>query len=72
MCAGSGLPPPPRLASASMAASASTAHGHVIPELPVRTVTSVWSRIWRPLRQPLPDACYASGKALRHPIQPRS
>jgi 2-polyprenyl-6-methoxyphenol hydroxylase-like FAD-dependent oxidoreductase len=39
-------------------------HGHVIHELPVRAVTSAWSRIWRPLRQALPDACYAGGKAL--------
>ena len=38
--------------------------GHVIPELPVRAVTSAWSRIWRPLRQALPDACYAGGKTL--------
>ena len=38
--------------------------GHVIHELPVRAVTSAWSRIWRPLRQALPDACYAGGKAL--------
>ena len=27
--------------------------GHVIHELPVRAVTSAWSRIWRPLRQAL-------------------
>ena len=32
--------------------------GAVIHELPVRAVTSAWSRIWRPLRQALPDACY--------------
>jgi len=44
-------------------------HGHVISELPVRAVTSAWSRIWRPLRQALPDACYAGGKALRR-IEP--
>ena len=44
-------------------------HGHVIHELPVRAVTSAWSRIWRPLRQALPDACYAGGKALRR-IEP--
>jgi 2-polyprenyl-6-methoxyphenol hydroxylase-like FAD-dependent oxidoreductase len=43
--------------------------GHVIHELPVRAVTSAWSRIWRPLRQALPDACYAGGKALRR-IEP--
>ncbi len=29
-------------------------HGQVIHELPVRAVTSAWSRIWRPLRQALP------------------
>jgi len=44
-------------------------HGHVIHELPVRAVTSAWSRIWRPLRQALPDACYAGGKTLRR-IEP--
>jgi branched-chain amino acid transport system permease protein len=35
-------------------------HGHVISELPVRAVTSAWSRIWRPLRQALPDASRSS------------
>jgi 2-polyprenyl-6-methoxyphenol hydroxylase-like FAD-dependent oxidoreductase len=38
--------------------------GRVIHELPVRAVTSAWSRIWRPLRQAWPDQCYAGGKAL--------
>jgi len=38
--------------------------GRVIHELPVRAVTSAWSRIWRPLRQAWPDERYASGKAL--------
>ena len=38
--------------------------GRVIHELPVRAVTSAWSRIWRPLRQALPDDCYAGGKTL--------
>ena len=33
-------------------------------ELPVPAVTSAWSRIWRPLRQALPDALYRGGKAL--------
>ena len=33
--------------------------GHVIHELPVRAVTSAWSRIWRPLRQAL------AGRLLR-------
>jgi 2-polyprenyl-6-methoxyphenol hydroxylase-like FAD-dependent oxidoreductase len=46
-------------------------HGCVIHELPVRAVTSAWSRIWRPLRQALPDACYAGGKALRR-IEPQA
>ena len=27
-------------------------------------MTSAWSRIWRPLRQALPDSCYTGGKAL--------
>src|SRR6478672_3036551 len=38
--------------------------GRVIHELPVRAVTSAWSRIWRPLRQAWPDECYAAGKTL--------
>jgi 2-polyprenyl-6-methoxyphenol hydroxylase-like FAD-dependent oxidoreductase len=38
--------------------------GQVIHELPVRAVTSAWSRIWRPLRQAWPDECYAGGKTL--------
>jgi 2-polyprenyl-6-methoxyphenol hydroxylase-like FAD-dependent oxidoreductase len=38
--------------------------GDVIHELPVRAVTSAWSRIWRPLRQALPDSCYTGGTAL--------
>ena len=38
--------------------------GAVIHELAVPAVTSAWSRIWRPLRQALPDALYAGGKAL--------
>ena len=46
------------------AASASIATGAVIHELAGPAVTSAWSRIWRPLRQALPDACYAGGKAL--------
>ena len=45
--------------------------GRIIHELPVRAVTSAWSRIWRPLRQALPDACYAGGKAL-HRIEPQA
>jgi 2-polyprenyl-6-methoxyphenol hydroxylase-like FAD-dependent oxidoreductase len=44
--------------------------GDVIHELPVRAVTSAWSRIWRPLRQALPDACYCGGKALRR-VEPQ-
>jgi 2-polyprenyl-6-methoxyphenol hydroxylase-like FAD-dependent oxidoreductase len=39
-------------------------NGRVIHELPVRAVTSAWSRIWRPLRQAWPDDCYAGGKTL--------
>jgi 2-polyprenyl-6-methoxyphenol hydroxylase-like FAD-dependent oxidoreductase len=35
-----------------------------VQELPVPAVTSAWSRIWRPLRQALPDACYAGSAAL--------
>jgi 2-polyprenyl-6-methoxyphenol hydroxylase-like FAD-dependent oxidoreductase len=38
--------------------------GRIVHELPVRAVTSAWSRIWRPLRQALPDTCYTGGKAL--------
>src|SRR4051812_40744182 len=38
--------------------------GRVIHELPVRAVTSAWSRIWRPLRQAWPDQCYVGGKTL--------
>jgi 2-polyprenyl-6-methoxyphenol hydroxylase-like FAD-dependent oxidoreductase len=38
--------------------------GRILHELPVRAVTSAWPRIWRPLRQLLPDECYAGGKAL--------
>ncbi len=38
--------------------------GAVIHELAVPAVTSAWSRIWRPLRQALPDALYAGDKAL--------
>lgn len=39
--------------------------GHIIHELPVRAVTSAWSRIWRPLRRALPDTSYAGGNALQ-------
>ena len=38
--------------------------GAIIHELPVRAVTSAWSRIWRPLRRALPDHCYCGGKTL--------
>ena len=38
--------------------------GAVLHELAVRAVTSSWSRIWRPLRQALPDECFASGKVF--------
>lgn len=39
--------------------------GRIVDQLPMRAVTSAWSRIWRPLRQAWPDQCYAGGKALR-------
>lgn len=39
--------------------------GRTIHELPVRAVTSAWSRIWRPLRLALPDGCYAGGRSLK-------
>ncbi|AMN42280.1 FAD-dependent monooxygenase [Rhodoplanes sp. Z2-YC6860] len=39
-------------------------NGSVIHERSVRAVTSAWSRIWRPLRQALPDAFYQGNKAL--------
>jgi len=38
--------------------------GGILQELPVRAVTSAWSRVWRPLRQALPEACFTGGKAL--------
>jgi 2-polyprenyl-6-methoxyphenol hydroxylase-like FAD-dependent oxidoreductase len=38
--------------------------GRVIHQRPVHGVTSAWSRIWRPLRQAMPDALYNSDKAL--------
>lgn len=38
--------------------------GRIVHDLPVRAVTSAWSRIWRPLRRALPDACYIGGKSL--------
>jgi len=38
--------------------------GGILHELPVSAITSAWSRIWRPLRQALPDDCYIGGKAL--------
>ena len=38
--------------------------GRVIHERPVRAVTSAWARIWRPLRQAMPDALYNGDKAL--------
>ena len=38
--------------------------GSVIHEPPVGAVTSAWSRIWRPLRQAMPDARYNGAKAL--------
>jgi 2-polyprenyl-6-methoxyphenol hydroxylase-like FAD-dependent oxidoreductase len=38
--------------------------GAVIHELVVPAVTSAWSRIWRPLRQALPDALHDGGRTL--------
>src|SRR5690242_3670593 len=38
--------------------------GRVIHDLPVRAVTSAWSRIWRPLRRAWPDGCYTGSKTL--------
>jgi 2-polyprenyl-6-methoxyphenol hydroxylase-like FAD-dependent oxidoreductase len=38
--------------------------GRVSHELPVRAVTSAWSRIWRPLRHAWPYERYAGGKTL--------
>jgi 2-polyprenyl-6-methoxyphenol hydroxylase-like FAD-dependent oxidoreductase len=38
--------------------------GSVLHELAMPAVTSAWSRIWRPLRGALPDACYFGGKTL--------
>jgi 2-polyprenyl-6-methoxyphenol hydroxylase-like FAD-dependent oxidoreductase len=31
---------------------------------PVPTVTSAWARIWRPLREAMPDGCYFGGRTL--------
>jgi 2-polyprenyl-6-methoxyphenol hydroxylase-like FAD-dependent oxidoreductase len=45
--------------------------GSVIQDMPVPAVTSAWSRIWRPLRQALPDACYISGKTLSR-VEPQA
>ena len=45
--------------------------GGVLHRLPLRAVTSAWSRIWRPLRQALPDACHAGGMALAR-IEPQA
>jgi 2-polyprenyl-6-methoxyphenol hydroxylase-like FAD-dependent oxidoreductase len=38
--------------------------GRVVHERHIPAVTSAWSRIWRPLRQALPDGCYRGGHAL--------
>jgi 2-polyprenyl-6-methoxyphenol hydroxylase-like FAD-dependent oxidoreductase len=38
--------------------------GDIAHELPVRAVSSAWSRIWRPLRAALPDECLHGGKVL--------
>jgi 2-polyprenyl-6-methoxyphenol hydroxylase-like FAD-dependent oxidoreductase len=38
--------------------------GSTVAELPINAVTSSWSRIWRPLRQALPDACYRPGRTV--------
>ena len=40
------------------------ADGRVLHERTARAVTSAWSRIWRPLREALPDALYTGDKAL--------
>ncbi len=45
--------------------------GSVMHELPVRAVTSAWSRIWRPLRQALSDDCYRGGATLAR-IEPNA
>ena len=45
--------------------------GGTIHELPVPAVTSAWSRIWRPLRQALPDSCWVGGKTVIR-IEPRA
>jgi 2-polyprenyl-6-methoxyphenol hydroxylase-like FAD-dependent oxidoreductase len=39
--------------------------GSPLDDLPVRAVTSAWSRIWRPLRRALPGECYRAGRTLR-------
>lgn len=38
--------------------------GRTLREQLTPAVTSAWSRIWRPLREALPDACYHDGKTL--------
>ena len=38
--------------------------GSIVQRLPMRGTTSAWSRIWRPLRQRLPDTLYRGGTVL--------
>jgi 2-polyprenyl-6-methoxyphenol hydroxylase-like FAD-dependent oxidoreductase len=39
--------------------------GSTFAEMAIPAITSAWSRVWRPLRQALPDACYLSRRTLR-------
>lgn len=39
-------------------------HGAIIHEIARSSVTSAWARIYRPLRDALPDACYGAGRRL--------
>ena len=38
--------------------------GQIVHEAMLPAITSAWSRIWRPLREALPDDCYAGRAAL--------
>ena len=39
--------------------------GNIVHEVPTRAVTSSWARLWRPLKQALPDDCYRAGAELK-------
>jgi len=39
--------------------------GRIAAEAPIRGLTSAWSRLYRPLKDALPSACYCAGADLR-------